>query len=203
MKYASMVIALFFLSFVSVAQENDSYIEVAGQYTYEPEVDSYQADFEVSMGNNGATGEGQTVEGLKDRFLQRATELGIEESRISIAEKDPYDTRINAGDRLKLVIKTDSKDEFLKALSLDGHEGWTYKIGQKVSYKPLDNKQEVIAQAMKNAREQAEIVATAISKKLGEVLVVADYNSLGESSDSTYEPMGERKYRIMVRFTIE
>lgn len=203
MKSISLLITLFFISLISIAQKADSYVEVAGKAVYPLVVNKYQAEFEINAGSVFSADGKDGLKELKHRFFQKAKESGIPSSRFRTAESNLYDSKANSDDRMKLVIETDSKEEFFRILALKEAGGWVYKTSQKITYESFRDSSRVVAQALENARQHATVVAAAMGKKTGKVLAITDYNFFEEFSKSSYAPLKERAYRVRVRFEVE
>lgn len=202
MKQIPLIAILLFTAFISRAQTNDRYIEAAGQTTYHKEIQHYEATIRIS---NSRTYDEEAQSVLEDRkvlFFKKVEDLGLNKNQIRMADTDGNDTWKATKQGVDYVIETTDDEEIEKILSLGKIDSWSYKLREKVVYKPTANKSKIIDRALKDAKKNAEVIADVIGKKIAEVLVISDYN-YEDTLDSAYYTKEERTYRIVARFAIK
>lgn len=206
MKLLSVAITFLVASFATVAQTNQKYIEVAGTADYRKQVAHFEAVFTINATPRYSYNDEQppTMEALQKRFLLKATEMGLEKNQIQLItdEKRAELKMLKSENTQSYVVETTNENEVLGIISLQDMGAWIYKFREKVTYKPFANKEKIIALALKDARENANVVAKAMNVRVGEILSITDHY-YEDQLEAAYYSKTVRKYRIAVRFEIK
>lgn len=202
MKHIQLTVILLFTVFIATAQTNNRYIQAVGQTTYKRDVKHYEATLRINNTNTYRKETQLTFEERKALFFEKVNKLGLNKNQVRIADTDKNATSKTTEQHVDYVVETIDENDIEKIISLGKIDSWSYKLQEKVVYRPLANKSDIIGEALKNAKKNAEVIAEVIGKKIGEVLVVSDYNYEDRPSSSYYNKE-ERTYRIAVHFAIK
>ncbi|MBE7638768.1 DUF541 domain-containing protein [Salegentibacter sp. BLCTC] len=200
MKNMHLSFILLFTVFIASAQTNPQYIEAAGQTTYQRDVKHYEATIRISNTTTYGNDAELALENRKTIFLQKLDQLGLDRNQVQIGNTAKNEGSENR-QHTDYVVETTDENEIEKIQSLGKIDSWSYKLHEKVIYKPLTNKSDIISKALEDANRNAEVIANVIGQKIGKILVVSDYN-YEERPDSAFYTKEDRTYRIVVRFTI-
>lgn len=201
MKHIRLTAILLFTAFIATAQTNNRYIEVVGQTTYKRDVKHYEATIRINNTNTYGNERQLTLEERKALFFEKVNKLGLNKNQVRIADTDENATS-KTTEHVDYVIETNDEHEIEKIISLGKIDSWSYKLQEKVVYRPLADKSDIIGKALADAKKNAEVIAEVIGKKIGEVLVISDYN-YEDRPGSAYYTKEERTYRIAVHFAIK
>lgn len=194
-----LLLTVVLLPFVSVAQQTERFVEVRGDALYEQEVDKYQAKISVTADEYYAYEEDKvTLMDLEKTFFDVMAKNGFTRNQF----KEIDEPQLPANNKQAMyVFETSSEEDFAKFYQLKNTKG-TYKQEGKILYKPLLHREKIIAEALTNAQERAEMLANAIGKKLGKIISISDayYH---DYADSYYPKVGKNTYRLLVRFEVE
>ncbi|WP_222852183.1 SIMPL domain-containing protein [Olivibacter sp. SDN3] len=187
------------LPFLSLAQDNHRFVEVRGEVDYENQIDKYQAKISITANEYYAYEEDKaTLEDLEKTFFEVMEKNGFEKGQFVKSDEPILGVQEK---QLVYVFETASEADFVKFNNLKNTKG-TAKYDNKVFYKPLDNPDEIIAEALEDAKKQAVVIAKAMRKKLGDIISVSDaYNSV--RSESYYAGINKNTYRLLARFEVE
>ncbi|WP_163516990.1 SIMPL domain-containing protein [Gelidibacter japonicus] len=201
MKYIQLTAILLFTAFIATAQTNNRYIQAVGQTTYKRDVKHYEATIRINNTNTYRNETQLTLEERKALFFEKVNKLGLNKNQVRIADTDENATQ-KTTEHVDYVVETTDEHDIEKIISLGKIDSWSYKLQEKVVYRPFANKSDIIGKALKDAKKNAEVIADVIGKKIGEVLVISDYN-YEDRPGSAYYTKEERTYRIAVHFAIK
>lgn len=202
MKYILLTTILLFTAFIATAQTNNHYIEAVGQTTYKRDVKHYEATIRIKSTNTYGDEAQLTIEERKALFFENVNKLGLNKNQVRVADTDENTTPKTPIQHVDYMIETTDEHEIEKIISLGKISSWSYKLQENVVYRPLANKSKIIDRALKNAKKNAAVIADVIGKKIGEALVISDFN-YEDTLDSAYYTKEERTYRIVARFAIK
>lgn len=202
MKYIQLTAILLFTAFIATAQTNNHYIEAVGQTTYKRDVKHYEATIRIKSTSPYGDETQLTIEERKALFFENVNKLGLNKNQVRVADTDENVTPKTPIQHVDYMIETTDEHEIEKIISLGKINSWSYKLQENVVYRPLANKSNIISQALKDAKKNAAVIADVIGKKIGEVLVISDYN-YEDRPDSAFYSKEERTYRIVVHFAIK
>lgn len=200
-----LLLATFILlaAFTSYAQKQETFIEVRGNAKIDREVESYRIDLTIAA--EYAESEGRKdFEEIKKSFFAKAKAAGFEENRFKEDQMGYLALQYNRDGNL-YSFETRSKEELLKVTKLaNSGYGIVSIISTKLKYKPLKDRQKLLNAALLNSKETAATIGKSINKKIGEILMVSDYNDLElMSDDSYYRQSTDQYYSVAVRYAIE
>lgn len=202
MKYIQLTAILLFTAFIATAQTNNRYIQAVGQTTYKRDVKHYEATVRINNTYTYGNETQLTFEERKALFFEKVNKLGLNKNQVRIADTDENATPKTTEQHVDYVVETTDEHDIEKIISLGKIDSWSYKLQEKVVYRPFADKSDIIGKALKDAKKNAEVIADVIGKKIGEVLVISDYN-YEDRPGSAYYSKEERTYRIVVHFAIK
>lgn len=204
MKNLFLAVLAALVTSISAAQNNETFIDVQGAAAYTKEVDRYQLEITISPNAYYSyDGAKPTTKEMKEGFFEHMKENGFEEGRFKLVKTVEYYRENYNQDGMVYSFDTGSKDEFAKLMGIKSLNGVNI-TNKAVTYKPLADRESVIAAALEEARKNAAIVAEALGKKLGGIIAVFDhYVPSFSNSGSYYQEMNESIYYVKVRFAFE
>lgn len=187
----------------SHAQEQQNHsIQVNGIAKIDREVEAYLIDFSISV-EHGESESKRSFEELKKSFFTKAKEAGLNESQFK-EDKLGYQALQYFREGSLYTFQTRSRDELLKAARLAN--GSVIAItSTRVKFKPVVKDEKQFETAFLNSREKAAIIAKAINKKLGPVLMVTDLTAQEIRVEESYyfKPIEDQYLSLLVSFAIE
>lgn len=187
------------------AQDKDHAIEVRGSAKFTRVVDRYIVDILISDDfYNYAYEDKPSFDSLKSSFFRKAKQAGLSET--SFKEDKLGYANIQYGAKGTLYrFETASADELIKLHGIANGKLGANAVAKTVRYKPLDNEEQVIENALRDGREKATKIARSINKKLGDIIYVNDYNSADANAEEHYyhKTLGEQYYTLSIKFAME
>lgn len=204
MKKIVLVAFVLLASFFTNAQtNNNNYIEVTGEVTYNRKPKTYIAEVMISKDFcYSYDGESINFEELKNNFFQKVKDKGIDQTKFTENKLEfLVNNYRNKGSFYKFTTK--NKEELIKLLKIRAN-GIQFR-NQMVSFKDLTTSEakELKQKALKNAKIKAEEYATIINKKVGEVLYIKDYNYSNVSPESLYYSNYQKSYKVTVAYSLK
>lgn len=174
------VITLLLLMFVSITSAQNKVfdipsINVSGSSFYEIKPESYKLNFTLSIKDTQYAGvKFENVEEMKQEFLKKLEKeniapLKIKEEKLDynlLGYKDP-------GTILEIIVSDEKTFDDLMALAFPG--AFVNNIQFKVNYLSKSYDQ-IISEALNDAKQKASQVAKLAGKKIGKVLYVQVYH---------------------------
>ncbi|SEW52903.1 hypothetical protein [Chitinophaga arvensicola] len=187
----------------SHAQEQQIHsIQVGGGARIEREVESYLIDFAIAV-EYGESESKKSYEELRKNFFTKAKEAGLDESRFK-EDKLAYQALQLFREGSLYTLKASSRDELLKAARLAN--GTVINItGTRIKFKPVVKDEKGFQAAFLNGKDKAAIIAKAINKKLGPVLMVTDLTPLETTVEENFyfKPVADQYIYLSISFAIE
>ena len=204
MKPTFSIFLILFVSLMSIAQNNSSYVEVPGHTVYQKTVDKYRAEMQITTVYYDTYYEEEKpeLEKVEAEVFEKLKTAGFDKNRFTKIDKISYSPQPQS-EQSFYIFETNSKDEFTKFITLRKIRGVHTTANRKIYYKPLENKKKLVDQALENARSNASIIASSMGKTLGDILSVSDCNTM-QPDNSGYFPAPENHtYRLSVKFVVE
>ena len=200
-KTVTLLITFLLLTVGASAQQNNRYIQVLGNTTYQKNIQQYKVDIIMSL--DYANGMYSTLEEIKEHYFKKLEKIGISQSQL---KEDSYKYALlgYSGQGTAYRLKTSSKEIFekflfLKQTGVQVHTRFIdYSLDQKVA--------EITNKAIENARQKVEKIAEKMHKKIGKILVVNDSNNLNQINRNEalnyYDYINKYYYSVTVRFEL-
>ncbi|MET6996904.1 hypothetical protein [Chitinophaga defluvii] len=203
MKKIILAVIILVSALGSHAQEQQTRsIQVSGIAKINREVEAYLIDFAIAT-EYGESESKKSFDDLKKNFFAKAKEAGLDESQFK-EDKMGYQALQLYREGSLFTFKAHSRDELLKAASLAN--GNIISItSTRVKFKPIVKDEKQFEAAFLNSRDKAAIIAKAINKKLGAVLMVTDFTPQeSKVEESFYFKQVEDQYiSLLINFAIE
>ncbi len=200
-KTVTLLITFLLLTVGASAQQNNRYIQVLGNSTYQKNIQQYKVDIIMSL--DYANGMYSTLEEIKEDYFKKLEKIGISQLQLK-EDRYKYALLGYSGQGTAYSLKTSSKEIFekflfLKQTGVQVHTRFIdYSLGQEVA--------EITNKAIENARQKAEKIAEKMHKKIGKILVVNDSNNLNQINRNEalnyYDYTNEYYYSVTVRFEL-
>lgn len=182
-------------------QQNHS-IQVSGIAKINREVEAYMLDFTISV-EYGETEGRKSFEDLKNNFFKKAKDAGLDASQFK-EDKMSYQALQLFREGSLYTFKSSSPDEMLKAARLAN--GNVVNItSTRVKFKPAVRDEKHFETAFLDSKDKAAIIAKAINKKLGPVLMVTDLTPQEVTVEENFyfKRVDDQYLSLLVSFAIE
>ncbi|KAA2239082.1 hypothetical protein F0L74_22995 [Chitinophaga agrisoli] len=187
----------------SYAQEQQNHsIQVSGVAKIEREAEYYLMDIAIAA-DYGESDSKKPFEELKKSFFTKAKEAGLDESQFK-EDKLAYQALQLYREGSLYTLKARSLDELLKAAKLAN--GTVINItSTRVKFKPVAKDAKQFETAFLNCRDKAGVIAKAMDKKLGPVLMVTDLTPQETTVEENFyfRPVEDQYITLAVSFAIE
>jgi len=180
MKKFILLIALVFTAPL-VAQENHNTITVIGETDTKVDDQNYTiliAIQQIMVYEGQSEVEATSIEVVKENYINKLADLGIDFSRFR--RNTYYEFSMAYGQNRKSEyyhLKTSNKDDVKKIIQIK--QAGTTVVNVDIEANKLSTKQlaELSKQAIDDARDKADALASKLEKTTGEIVTIADQNT--------------------------